>query len=138
MENSDNMRTEKKANIDTIIEQSSSVKHFRALIKKVHPNKGLAIFCEWYVKEPRSHEVHNIPHSKASDRIRQQLNRNQVADIEKHLPFLERYCELRKVDCGFVGMPEFMINSLHDNPKIAREIFDALSSLDWSNDNDES
>ena len=135
MENADNMRTKEQTKV--AVEKSPSQLHFEELLEKTSPTRGLSIFVKWYVTQLGSPVYKQHPRT-VSDRIRQQLNRNQVSDIQKHLDFLERYCKSKNIDCGFVGMPDFMIDSLHDDPVIAREIFNALSSLDWSNEDNES
>lgn len=138
METTDNMRTKNLAKKN--FEKSEKQLRFEQLLKKVHETQGLSRFCDWYMKQADAPEGISGKYAghkrKISDRIRKQLARGQVSDIEKHLKFLEQYCKSKNIDCGFVGMPDFMIDSLHDDPEIAREIFNALSSLDWSNEGD--
>lgn len=131
MENADNLLTKEQTDVD--FEKSPSQLHFEELLEKIRPTRGLSVFVKWYITQADS-PVYKQHSRTVSDRIRHQLNRNQVADIDRHLPFLIRYCQSKGVDCGSVSEPDFMINNLHDDPTIAREIFEALSNLDWSNE----
>jgi len=89
-------------------------------------------FYEFYSK----HGYDNLDEESIKNRIEKHVQRNSKESFFKqHLKAMILFCEQEGVAYD-LGVPDFMINSLHDDPKIAREIFDALSSLDWSNEGD--
>ena len=89
-------------------------------------------FYEFYSK----HGYNNLDEESIKNRIEKHVQRNsRESFFKQHLKVMILFCEQEGVSHD-LGVPDFMINSLHDDPAIAREIFEALSNLDCSNERD--
>lgn len=127
MDSADSLRTESDQDSTFKSEKTFEQIEFEILLNKIKSTKRLSIFCNYYVEQKDS-SVFKQGARNVSDRIRKQIQRSQKEAFGEHLKFLKRYCEEKKIiSCS--STLDFVIESLHPDQKIAREISEFLSGL---------